>query len=174
MTGLSVRIFLNSYFHRNSSVDRVDAIQTQQNPGSRTDLPYQTAEQYIPIRRRSLYSLLTLSFFWSFSLRFCIVAERRSVTSDVIWAATWQSKKSDTCAQRRLRSACVGSFPPRPLGIGMHIQTLLSPLLKVPRMVLLSSLLWWELGPNLPGHAPGEWLSFWRATSKHFWCESTG
>ena len=34
------------------------------------------------------------------------------------------------------------SPPPRPLGIGMHFQTLLSPLLKVPRMVLLSSLLW--------------------------------
>ena len=32
--------------------------------------------------------------------------------------------------------------PPRPLGIGMHFQTLLSPLLKVPRTVLLSSLLW--------------------------------
>ena len=27
----------------------------------------------------------------------------------------------------------------------MHFQALLSPLLKVPRMVLLSSLLWWEL-----------------------------
>ena len=38
----------------------------------------------------------------------------------------------------------------------MHFQTLLSPLLKVPRMVLLSSLLWCELGTNLPG--PGEWL----------------
>ena len=30
------------------------------------------------------------------------------------------------------------AFPPRPLVIGMHFQTLLSPLLKVPRMVLLS------------------------------------
>ena len=57
----------------------------------------------------------------------------------------------------------------RPLGIGMHFQTLLFPLLKVPRMVLLSSLLWWELGTNLPGPGPGEWLSFWRVTSKHFW-----
>ena len=61
------------------------------------------------------------------------------------------------------------AFSPRPLGIGMHFQTLLSHLLKVPRMVLLSSLVWWELGTNLPGHAPGEWLSFWRVTSKHFW-----
>ena len=61
------------------------------------------------------------------------------------------------------------SFSPRPLGIGMHFQTLLSPLLKVPRMVLLSSLLWWELGTNLPGHGPGEWLSFWRVTNKYFW-----
>ena len=42
-------------------------------------------------------------------------------------------------------------FPPRQLGIRMHFRTLLSPLLKVSRMVLLSSLLWWELGTNLPG-----------------------
>ena len=39
------------------------------------------------------------------------------------------------------------SFPPhththRQLGIGIHFQTLLSPLLKVSMMVLLSSLLW--------------------------------
>ena len=47
------------------------------------------------------------------------------------------------------------SFSPRPLGIGKHFQTLLSPLLKVPRMVLLSSLLWSELGTNLRGHGPG-------------------
>ena len=58
---------------------------------------------------------------------------------------------------------------PRPLGNGVHFQTLLSPLLKVPRMVLLSSLLWWQLGTNLPGPGAGEWLSFWRVTSKHFW-----
>ena len=30
------------------------------------------------------------------------------------------------------------SFSPRPLGIGMHFQTLISPLLKVPRIELLS------------------------------------
>ena len=34
-------------------------------------------------------------------------------------------------------------------------------------MVLLSSLLWWELGTSLPGHGPGEWLSFWRVTSNN-------
>ena len=56
-------------------------------------------------------------------------------------------------------------FSPRPLGFGMHFQSLLSPLLKMPRMVLLSSLLCWELGTNLPG----EWLSFWHVTSKQFW-----
>ena len=60
------------------------------------------------------------------------------------------------------------SPPPRPLGIGMHFQTLLSPLLKVPRMVLLSSLLWWELGTSLPGRGPRERLGFWRVTSKQF------
>ena len=32
------------------------------------------------------------------------------------------------------------AFSPRPLGIGIQFQILLSPLLKVPRMVLLSSL----------------------------------
>ena len=31
----------------------------------------------------------------------------------------------------------------------------------MPRMALPSSLLWWELGTNLPGPCPGEWLSFW-------------
>ena len=48
------------------------------------------------------------------------------------------------------------AFPPRYLEIGMHFQTLLSPLLKVPRKVLLSSLLWWQLGTNFPGPGPGE------------------
>ena len=33
------------------------------------------------------------------------------------------------------------AFSPRPLRTGIYFQTLLSPLLKVPRMVLLSSLL---------------------------------
>ena len=32
-----------------------------------------------------------------------------------------------------------------PSGVSLHFQTLLSPLLKVLRIVLLSSLLWWEL-----------------------------
>ena len=50
-----------------------------------------------------------------------------------------------------------------------QFQTLLSPLLKVHRMVFLSSLLWWELGARLPGHGSGEWLSFRRVTSKQFW-----
>ena len=50
----------------------------------------------------------------------------------------------------------------------MHFQTLLSPLPKVPRMVLSSSLLWWELGTSLPGHDPGEWLWIWHVTSKPF------
>ena len=34
------------------------------------------------------------------------------------------------------------AFPPSPVGIGMYFETLLSPRLKVPRMVLVSSLLW--------------------------------
>ena len=71
------------------------------------------------------------------------------------------------------------AFSPRPLGTGMHFQTLLSPLLKVPRIVLISSRLWWELGTSLPGPGPGEWMSFWRVTSKQFWftdvwCDTSG
>ena len=50
---------------------------------------------------------------------------------------------------------CV-AFPPRPLGIWIHFQALLSLLLEVPRMVLLRSLLWWELRTSLPGPGPGE------------------
>ena len=64
------------------------------------------------------------------------------------------------------------AFSSRPLGTGMHFQTLLSPLLKVSRMVLLSALLWWELGTSLPGHGSGEWLSFWRVTSNNSDSES--
>ena len=48
------------------------------------------------------------------------------------------------------------SFSPQTIRTGMHFQTLLSPLLKVPRMVLLSSLLWCELGTSLHCHGPGE------------------
>ena len=36
------------------------------------------------------------------------------------------------------------------------------------RMGLSSSLLWWELGTNLPGQGPAEWFSFWRIASKQF------
>ena len=51
------------------------------------------------------------------------------------------------------------AFPPRLLGIGMHFQTTrLPPLLKVPRMELLSSHLWWELGTHLPSPGPGEMI----------------
>ena len=38
--------------------------------------------------------------------------------------------------------------------------------------MLLSSLLWWELGTSVPGPGPGEWLSFWRVTSKQFWTKT--
>ena len=61
------------------------------------------------------------------------------------------------------------SFFPQIIRDWNALQTLSSPLLKVSRMVLLSSLLWWELGTSLPGYSPGEWLSFWCVTSKQFW-----
>ena len=47
--------------------------------------------------------------------------------------------------------------------------SLISSPLKMQRIVLLSSLLWWELGTNSLITGPGEWLSFRRFTSKLSW-----
>ena len=58
---------------------------------------------------------------------------------------------------------------PRLSGIGMHSPILWSHLLKMQRTVLLSSLLWWEVGTNSLITGPGEWLSFRRFTSKLSW-----
>ena len=58
---------------------------------------------------------------------------------------------------------------PRLSGIGMPSPILWSHLLKMQRIVLLSSLLWWELGTNSLITGPGEWLSSWRFTSKLSW-----
>ena len=58
---------------------------------------------------------------------------------------------------------------PRLSGIGMPSPILWSHPLKMQRIVLLSSLLWWELGTNSLITAPGEWLSFRRFTSKLSW-----
>ena len=54
-------------------------------------------------------------------------------------------------------------------GIGMPSLILWSHLLKMQRIVLLSSLLWWELGTNSPITGPDEWLSLRRFTSKLSW-----
>ena len=62
----------------------------------------------------------------------------------------------------------VASFP-RLSGIGMPSPILWSHPLKMQRIVLLSSLLWWELGTNSLITGPGEWLSFRRFTSKLSW-----
>ena len=48
---------------------------------------------------------------------------------------------------------------PRLSGIGMPSLILWSHPLKMQRIVLLSSLLWWELGTNSLVTGPGEWLS---------------
>ena len=45
-----------------------------------------------------------------------------------------------------------GSFFPRLSGIGMSCSILWSHLLKMQRIVLLSSLLWWELWTNFSNH----------------------
>ena len=58
---------------------------------------------------------------------------------------------------------------PRLSGIGMASPILWSHPLKMQRIVLLSSLLWWELGTNSLITGPGEWLSFRRFTSKLSW-----
>ena len=58
---------------------------------------------------------------------------------------------------------------PRLSGIGMPSPILWSHPLKMQRIVLLSSLLWWELGANSLITGPGEWLSFRRFTSKLSW-----
>ena len=58
---------------------------------------------------------------------------------------------------------------PRLSGIGMPSPILLSHLLKMQRIVLLSSLLWWELWTNSLITGPGEWLFFRRFTSKLSW-----
>ena len=57
-------------------------------------------------------------------------------------------------------------------GIGMRSPILWSHLLKMQRIVLLSSLLWWELGTNSLITRPGEWLSFWCFTNPDpdLWC----
>ena len=63
---------------------------------------------------------------------------------------------------------------PRLSGIGMPSPILWSHPLKMQRIVLLSSLLWWELGTNSLITGPGEWLSFRRFTSKLSWSWSWG
>ena len=54
-------------------------------------------------------------------------------------------------------------------GIGIPSPILWSHLLKMQRIVLLRSLLWWELGTNSLSTGPCEWLSFRRFTSKLSW-----
>ena len=54
-------------------------------------------------------------------------------------------------------------------GIGMPSPILWSHPLKMQRIVLLSSILWWELGTNSLITGPGEWLSYRRFTSKLSW-----
>ena len=58
---------------------------------------------------------------------------------------------------------------PRLSGTGMPSPILWSHLLKMQMIVLLSSLLWWELGTNSLITGPGEWVSLRRFTSKLSW-----
>ena len=58
---------------------------------------------------------------------------------------------------------------PRLSGIGIPSPIFWSHSLKMQRIVLLSSLLWWELGTNSLITGPGEWLSFRCFTRKLSW-----
>ena len=62
-----------------------------------------------------------------------------------------------------------GASSPRLSGIGMPSPILWSHPLKMQRIVLLSSLLWCELGTNSLITGPGEWLSFRRFPIKLSW-----
>ena len=62
-----------------------------------------------------------------------------------------------------------GSFFLQTIRIAMPSPILWSHPLKMQRIVLLSSLLWWELGTNSLITGPGEWLSFRRFISKLSW-----
>ena len=64
---------------------------------------------------------------------------------------------------------CKGSFFPRTIRDWNASPILWSHLLKMQRIVLLSSLLWWELGTDSLITGPGEWLSFRRFTSRLSW-----
>ena len=91
-----------------------------------------------------------------------------------------QGPKASLSRLRRLRSDWADRYPawseplldaqvassPRLSGIGMPSPILWSHPLKMQRIVLLSSLLWWELGTNSLITGPGEWLLFRRFTSK--------
>ena len=74
---------------------------------------------------------------------------------------------------RRFRELPIQMFikvaSPRLSGIGMPSLILWSHPLKMQRIVLQSSLLWWELGTSSLITGPGEWLSFRRFTSKLSW-----
>ena len=62
-----------------------------------------------------------------------------------------------------------GSFFPQTIRDWNALPILWSHPLKMQRIVLLSSLLWWELGTNSLITGPGEWLSFRRFTNKLSW-----
>ena len=62
-----------------------------------------------------------------------------------------------------------GSFFPQTIRDWNALPDSLISSLKLQRIVLLSSLLWWELGTNSLITGPGEWLSFRRFTSKLSW-----
>ena len=97
---------------------------------------------------------------------------KASVPTDDLIPKTRRARNQHSMAfQNHIANTDVykGSFFPQIIRDGMHSSILWSHLMKMQRIVLLSSLLWWELGTNSLITGPGEWLSFRRFTSKLSW-----
>ena len=97
---------------------------------------------------------------------------KASVTIDDLIPKTRRCRNQHSMAFQTPMFIKVASSP-KLSGIGMSSPILWSHLLKMQRIVLLSSLLWWELGTNSLITGPGEWLSFRRFTSKLSWSWSS-
>ena len=81
----------------------------------------------------------------------------------------WHEALWATMRKYNINASIKVASSPRLSGIGMPSPILWYHSLKMQRIVLLSSLLWWELGTNSLITGPGEWLSFRRFTSKLSW-----
>ena len=94
---------------------------------------------------------------------------KASVPTDDLIPKTRRCRNQHSMAfQTPITDVYKGSFFPQTIRDWNALPDSLHPL-KMQRIVLLSSLLWWELGTNSLITDPGEWLSFRRFTSKLSW-----